>query len=496
QVAVLFQRTFGVRPDGIIRLPDSGSDRLYFRMTGEAETVIGVYNDNRKENEAFLSMTRTFTSLDLPVPEIIAEDVENSCYLISDLGDQSLFSVLASRRKAETGFPASIMDVYKKVLKTLPLFQIRAGEKMDYRKCYPRHAFDRQSMMWDLNYFKYYFLKLAHIPFDEQALEEDFDTFTTFLLRAEAVYFMYRDFQSRNIMMVGDDPYFIDYQGGRKGALQYDVASLLYDAKADLPQEIRDQLLEFYLDELERYLPGKQTEFLTYYPGFILIRILQALGAYGYRGYYEQKSHFLQSIPYALNNLQNLRNLWSNKKFGIELPTLFYVLNKLIEDPGFTPPPTPPHEGREASSIQDPGSSIQDPATISPGLTVTINSFAYKNGIPPDQTGHGGGFVFDCRALPNPGREARFKEMTGLDQPVMDCLAKEEAVARFLRNVTTLVEQSVTNYLERGFQHLQVSFGCTGGQHRSVYCAEKLKNYLADRYKITINLNHKALSQK
>ncbi|MFH1296478.1 MAG: RNase adapter RapZ [Bacteroidota bacterium] len=477
QVTGLFQRTFGAKPDGMVRLPDSGSNRLYFRLLGSSETVIGAYNEDRKENEAFLSFTRTFLRLGLPVPEILAEDPDNHSYLISDLGDQSLFSALTARRKEGSEFPEAIMDDYRKVLKILPAFQIQAGAEIDYTKCYPRSAFDRQSMMWDLNYFKYYFLKLAHVPFDEQALEEDFDALTSFLLQAGSEYFMYRDFQSRNILLVREEPWFIDYQGGRQGALQYDVASLLYDARANLPQAIRDQLLECYLEELERYLPGKQTEFLTYFPGFILIRILQSLGAYGYRGYYEKKSHFLQSIPYALNNLRNLCSLWVGKKFGVELPSLFNLLHHIIQDP-------PTSNQHSASGIGHPASGISP-------LTVTIHSFACKNGIPPDPTGHGGGFVFDCRALPNPGKEERFNDLTGLDQPVIDFFSEEVTVDWFLRNVTTLVEQSVTDYLERGFQHLQVSFGCTGGQHRSVFCAESLRRSLEKHEYLNIEVNHR-----
>jgi len=479
QISLLFRSTFGRSPEAVHRLADSGSDRIYFRLTDTTETIIGVYNENRKENEAFFSFTRTFLQLGLPVPEILAEDADGPVYLLRDLGDRSLFSAFLSRRKEGAEFPGDIFDYYRQVLKILPVFQIRAGADIDYTKCYPRHAFDRQSMLWDLNYFKYYLLKLAHVPFDEQALEEDFNLLTAFLLRADSKYFMYRDFQSRNIMLVEEEPWFIDYQGGRRGALQYDVASLLYDAKADLPQGFRDELLACYLEELEQYLPGKRTEFLTFFPAFILIRILQAMGAYGYRGYYEKKSHFLQSIPYALNNLRNLRNLWLKKEFGVELPTLFTLLDNLIQQPG--------------SWILDPGSKIQQPAISKPetrNLTITITSFSYKNGIPPDTTGHRGGFVFDCRALPNPGREDRFKELTGLDQPVIAFLEKEEAVARFLRNATALVEQSLQNYLDRGFQHLQVSFGCTGGQHRSVFCAEFLKKKLETNTKLTIEVKH------
>jgi aminoglycoside/choline kinase family phosphotransferase len=471
-ISLLFLNIFDERPKRIAKLPESGSNRLYYRIYAKLGTVIGVYNPDRKENEAFLSFTRTFETLGFPVPKIIAEDPDNHCYLISDLGDTTLYLLLADQRKDKSVFPPSIVDIYKRVMKILPAFQVRGGEAIDYGKCYPRQAFDRQSMLWDLNYFKYYFLKLAHFSFDEQSLEEDFTSFTTFLLQADADYFMYRDFQSRNIMLVEGKPYFIDYQGGRKGALQYDVASLLYDAKANLPPHIREQLLAYYLDELEMVLPGIRKEFLTYFPGFILIRILQALGAYGYRGYYEKKSHFLQSVPYALNNLRNLRNLWLDKKFGVELPTLFSLLDHLIADAG--------------SLMPDGETPNPKPGT----LLVTINSFSYKKGIPADPTENGGGFVFDCRALPNPGRIEAYKKQTGKDQIVIDFLRNKPDVDLFLNHVTSLVDQSVSNYLSRGFKHLFVNFGCTGGQHRSVYCAEKLMEFLKGRDEILINLNH------
>ncbi len=486
QVIGLFKRTFGEQPARIIKLPESGSNRLYFRVYGKMGTVIGVYNPDRKENEAFLSFTRTFETLGLPVPKIIAEDSDNHCYLLSDLGDTTLFSLLVSHRQDESEFPGSIVDIYKHVLKILPAFQVRGGAAIDYTKCYPRHAFDRQSMLWDLNYFKYYFLKLAHIPFDEQSLEEDFTAFSTFLLQADADYFMYRDFQSRNIMLVENNPYFIDYQGGRKGTLQYDVASLLYDAKANLPSLIREQLLAFYLDELEQFLPGSRNDFLTYFPGFILIRILQALGAYGYRGYYEKKSHFLQSVPYALNNLRNLRNLWLDKRFGVELPTLFHLLDEMIENSGSFSDSFDMRYAIRDMQLPYPVSRIPYPVS----LTVTINSFSYKNGIPADPAGNGGGFVFDCRALPNPGRYEAYKKQTGKDQVVIDFLKHESDVDLFLNHVTSLIDQSISNYLTRGFKHLLVNFGCTGGQHRSVYCAEKLKEFLSGRSEISINLIH------
>jgi len=463
----LFKQRFGDDTISFNPLPNSGSDRQYYRLNGRETTAIGVVNEDRSENEAFISFTHTFLEAGLPVPEILAEELEDHCYLISDLGDMTLFRYLTGVRQERIDFPDELAGLYQKVLQILPKFQIEAGAKIDYSKCYPRQAFDRQSMMWDLNYFKYYFLQLATVPYDEQALEDDFETFTRFLLEAPSGFFMYRDLQSRNIMLVNDDPYFIDYQGGRKGALQYDVASLLYDAKADIPQETRGQLLEFYLDALESCLPGKRKEFLTFFPGFILIRILQAMGAYGFRGYYEKKRHFLQSIPFAVTNLRNLYDLWMKSESNPRLPTLMKVLDQIIGNPSF-----------------------QHPETVSQGLTVTINSFSYKNGIPEDSTENGGGFVFDCRALPNPGRYDDYLKLTGKDQQVKDFFQREEAVAEFMKHVWLIIDQSILNYLSRDFKHLFVNFGCTGGQHRSVYFAEKLALYLKGRKNVNIVLNH------
>src|ERR1019366_599468 len=189
---------------------------------------------------------------------------------------------------------------YRKVVEVLPRFQVEARHDINYKVCYPRTSFDRQSIAWDLNYFKYYFLRLAGIPFNEQALEDDFSRLTKFLLGADRNYFLYRDFQSRNVMWRDGHPYFLDYQGGRRGALQYDIASLLYDGKADLPPELRQQLLNHYLDTLAGFIKLDRSEFMQHYHAYVYVRIMQALGAYGFRGFYERKAHFLESVPYAL----------------------------------------------------------------------------------------------------------------------------------------------------------------------------------------------------
>jgi hypothetical protein len=322
-------------------------------------------------------------------------------------------------------------------------------------------------MAWDLNYFKYYFLRLAAIPFNEQALEDDFGRLTKFLLSADRNYFLYRDFQSRNVMLRDGHPFFVDYQGGRRGALQYDIASLLYDGKADLPPELRQQLLDHYLDTLAGFIKLERDVFMQHYYAYVFVRIMQALGAYGFRGFYERKAHFLQSVPYAL---KSLRWLLHNVKLPIPLPTLLDAFKSML--------------GSE---------KLQSLASESENLTVRILSFSFHRGLPTDETGHGGGFVFDARSLPNPGREERFKTFTGKDAPVIDYLNQQESVHQFLASVMSLVEASVSNYQHRGFKSLMVSFGCTGGQHRSVYLAEQLASRLRGRSGLEVVVRHRDL---
>ena len=450
-------------------LPISGSDRRYFRISGKTKSAIGVSNSDIKENTAFLSFTKHFLAKGLPMPELYGENAKKNIYLLQDLGDETLFSFLTKKRKTD-GFSEELVSVYKKVIEVLPKFQLEGGKDLDYSVCYPRKNFDKQSMLWDLHYFKYYFLKLAKIPFDEQALEDDFNKFSDFLIQTDCNYFLYRDFQSRNIMLYDDEPFFIDYQGGRKGALQYDLASLLYDAKADIPPEIRNQLLDYYINVISQYKEINQEEFKTFFRGYVLIRILQALGAYGFRGFYEKKEHFLLSIPFALKNLSELLKTIA---LPIDIPVLLDVIHRI----------TLSEELNFISKHNDK-------------LKVTIYSFSYKKGLPSDFSGNGGGFVFDCRALHNPGRYDEYKQLTGKDQPVIDFLFKEIEVSTFLNNVFSLVEQSVDLYLKRNFTNLMVSFGCTGGQHRSVYCAEALAKYLKNKYNILVELIHREQTEK
>jgi aminoglycoside/choline kinase family phosphotransferase len=462
----LFINHFGQEPESFEMLPLSGSYREYARLKSGHFSAIGASNSDIKENKAFLSFSEDFKKNGVPVPVIYSSSEDNSLYLQEDLGNVTLFDFLSKTRTSE-GFSKTIIDEYKKVLTQLPVIQVTAGKKIDYSVCYPRAEFDKQSMMWDLNYFKYYFLKLAKIPFDEQQLEDDFQKFTAYLLSADNQYFMYRDFQSRNVMLKGDNVYFIDYQGGRRGPLQYDLASLLYDGKADIPLMVRDELFDFYLDELEKILPVDHFEFIRFYKGFVLIRIMQAMGAYGFRGFYEKKEHFLKSIPFALDNLDNLLK---KLDLPVDLPELITVLN-LVAHSSFL------------RSIRQKEHT----------LTVSITSFSFKKGIPADASGNGGGFVFDCRAIHNPGRYPEYKNLTGKDDSIRQFLEDKSEMPVFVQSAIVLVEQSVKAYLKRGFTHLAVNFGCTGGRHRSVFAAEQLALHLAKNFPVNIELNHREI---
>lgn len=448
-------------------LAQSGSHRRYFRLTlSDDSTLIGAFNDDIAENKAFFTYTKFFTNKHFSVPELLMVAPDQQHYLQTDLGKSTLYDFLSANRNEQGQPTPEVIRYYEQVVRQLPALQLSGKQGLDFSVAYPRAAFDRQSMQWDLNYFKYYFLKLVNVPFNEQLLENDYNNLIDYLLSAESDYFLYRDFQSRNIMVDNGSVYFIDYQGGRKGALQYDVASLLYDAKADLSSALREHLLNLYLDTLAQHIEVDRQAFLSYFQGFVLIRILQAMGAYGYRGYFERKTHFLQSVPYAVHNLDSLLR---NFNLPIELPELTRVLRGII-----------------ASDFVKP----YQPAKT---LTVQVQSFSYKQSIPNDPSPNGGGFVFDCRALPNPGREQQYRAFTGKDACVIDYLNQYPAIHEFKSHVFAIVDMSVDNYLERHFDHLMVNFGCTGGQHRSVYFAEQTAKHIQNKYpNVKVELRHTA----
>lgn len=472
QISNLFEQYSKHLPDQIIKLPPSGSYRQYYRIKSKGKNIIGAYNEDKAENIAFLSFTKHFYKKGLPVPQPLAEDLDHNTYLIQDLGDTTLLNYIQNLNYPRE-IHTNVIETYKLILEQLPRFQILGNEDLDYSLCHPRNAFDRQSMMWDLNYFKYYFLKLAKVPFNEQELENDFNVFVDFLLTADCNYFLYRDFQSRNVMMLDGKQYFIDYQGGRKGALHYDIASMLFEAKTSLPPDLREELLEHYLTSLNNYLPISRDSFMHHYYGYVYIRLMQAMGAYGFRGLYEKKELFLQSIPPALNHLEWLL---SHVKLPIQLPELTKVWEYLTES-----------------------DYIRQLAKNHLLLTITINSFSYRRSIPVDESAHGGGFVFDCRAVHNPGRYDEYKDLTGKDKPVQEFLSKEPEMNEFLEDVFKLVDRSIEKYLERGFTSLMVNFGCTGGQHRSVYAAEMLNIHLSQKFKekdVVLRLQHRELEMK
>ncbi|MFO7852930.1 MAG: RapZ C-terminal domain-containing protein [Bacteroidota bacterium] len=446
----------------IISLPRSGSDRKYYRLIGSGRNIIGAYNPNREENDAFVGFTNHFRSLNLPVPEIYTYFPEDECYFIQDLGDTNLFTWL-DRKKQTDGFDEELLNFYRHSLEILVVFQTEAIKGLNLDLCYPHKSFDRQSMIWDLNYFKYMFLKLVAAPFNEKRLEKDFNVLVDFLLEAGREYFLYRDFQSANIMVVDKRPWFIDYQGGRKGSAQYDPASLLYDPKAHIPQEAREVLIEHYIRHFCMITSTDESVFRRYYPGFVFIRIMQALGAFGYRGLYEQKPGFVQSI---IPGVRILNNMIDSGQINIKLPELFRVLGEI---PGL----------ESFAELEQPEN-----------LKVRITSFSYMHGMPQDKV-HGGGFIYDCRGLPNPSKIEQLRNFTGLDEPVKKFMKAHNEVDGFLKDAASMVIRSVKSYIRKDYNLLAVSFGCTGGKHRSVYCAEQLAKSLRAIDGIEIEVKHR-----
>ena len=472
-------RSVGEMPKDILPIAESGSARKYFRIITDGKSLIGTYSNNVEENEAFLCFSKHFHDLGLNVPEVFAVNEEKTCYLQSDFGDDNLFTHVQKALMANvgpstgSGTSASIgentIELFKKALSHLVKLQVLGHQGLDYTKAYPTERFDRQAIIDDLNYFKYYFIKPhEEIDFNETRLGKDFEAFADFVSQAPCDFFMYRDFQSRNIMVKDGDLYFIDFQGGRKGPLNYDVVSLLYQVKAQIPQAIRDELVNYYKAELSQYMNPEAVKFDTYQPYFVYLRLMQVLGAYGFRGLIQKKSHFIESIPYALKELR----IWNEKNPLNAYPELQHILSQL-------------------STLNYPLPTDSKLSTLNSKLTVTINSFSFKKGYPNDFSGNGGGFVFDCRALPNPGREPEFKAKTGRDWEVIDYLMAKPPVHVFLDHVKGIVGQSVDNYRERHFSNLMVSFGCTGGQHRSVFFAQTIYEWLKATYPdIHLKLNH------
>lgn len=456
-------RSLGLTPIDITALAESGSSRKYYRIATDKGNLIGTYSQNEEENEAFFSFSHHFHETGLNVPQVLAINKERTCYLQQDFGDDNLFATV-QRALLTTGYTPQVAELFQKALHYLVRFQICGHQGLDYSKAYPAESFDRQAILDDLNYFKYYFVKPhPEIIFNETRLNADFNAFADRLCMAPCDFFMYRDFQSRNILLQDEEPYFIDFQGGRKGPLQYDVVSLLYQVKARMPQQLRNELVCHYKKELAAYIAPDEVGFDTYFNDFVYLRLMQVLGAYGFRGLIQKKAHFLESIPYALNEIAQLNQTTPLADY----PEMQNVLEQLVV----------------LKERYCPKSNNR--------LTVTINSFSFKKGYPEDFSGNGGGFVFDCRALPNPGREPRFKTLTGRDLEVAEYLLEKPQVHVFIEHVKALVCQSIDNYLERHFSNLMISFGCTGGQHRSVFFAQTTYEWLKKKYQnIDLKLNH------
>lgn len=456
----LYESYIGSSPKDIVELPASGSNRRYFRLTGK-QSIIGAIGNCKQENEAFIYMAKHFKSKGLPTPELFAVSDDKMSYLQQDLGDLSLFAAIEKGRLTRS-FGNDEKELLTKVIRLLPDIQFKGAEGFDYSKCYPAPEFDMRSIMWDLNYFKYCFLKATGLEFQEDLLEDDFQAMAKTLLQVDSETFMYRDFQSRNVMIHNGEPWFIDFQGGRKGPYYYDLASFLWQAKANFPDSLRYELIEQYIDVLKKYKVVDTATFYTQLRHFVLFRTLQVLGAYGFRGYFEKKPHFMQSVPFAIANLRQL----ISTPFA-EYPYLSELLAKLVDMKQFS-------------------DEMQRHA-----LKLKVFSFAYKKGIPNDTSGNGGGFVFDCRAINNPGKYERYKPFTGLDAQVIKYLEDDGGILKFLDHVYELVDTSVSCYIERRFTSLMVSFGCTGGQHRSVYCAQHLAEHVSKKFGIQVELVHR-----
>ncbi|MDD2327896.1 MAG: RNase adapter RapZ [bacterium] len=441
-------------------LPTSGSNRRYYRLTSGEASLIGVYGESLDENRAFISLAGHFRKQGLKVPRVVAISDDQHCYLQEDLGETVLFDRIKAGRNTGV-FSHGEKELLHKTIARLADIQYLGARGLDFSVCYPLPAFNLRSVMWDLNYFKYSFLKTTGMEFLEDLLENDFEQLAATLLQGETETFMYRDFQSRNVMLVADEPYFIDFQGGRKGPVYYDLASFLWQAKANFPAELRDELTVTYIHSLRKYQPVEESAFRERLRHFVLFRTLQVLGAYGFRGYFEKKPHFIQSVPFALNNLRELL------KEGFEsYPYLCDTLRKMCDLKQFA-------DSRKRE------------------LEVRVYSFAYKKGIPEDSSGNGGGYVFDCRAINNPGKFERYNNATGLDEPVIRFLEEDGEIVIFLRNIYPLIDQHVKRYMERSFTHLMISFGCTGGQHRSVYAAQHVAEHISKKFGVRVSLVHR-----
>ena len=462
----LFENYTGEKNPQCIQLKGEGSNRQYFRLLSSSYSLIGVKGENKAENEAFIALAGHFEKKGLPTPKVLGVSDDSMYYIQEDLGDISLFQYI--RNGISSGsVNGQEKEMLIKTISLLPKIQFEGAAGLDFSVCYPQAEFDRRTICWDLNYFKYSFLKVIGVTFSELELERDFERMSEILLQTNTPTFLYRDFQSRNVMICNNEPYFIDFQGGRKGPVFYDVASFLWQSKAHFSEELREELLQAYLQSVKKYITIEESFFKKQLHQFVLFRMLQVLGAYGFRGLFERKAHFLESIPYAIRNLSVLL-----QEGYPEYPYLSEVLRQLTQLPVF---------GKKEDMI---------PEVVSP-LKVRVYSFSYKKGIPADESGNGGGYVFDCRAIHNPGKYQEYKALTGLDEPVIRFLEQDGEIFSFLESIYKLADSHVKRYMERGFTDLMFSFGCTGGQHRSVYAAQRTAEHIARKFGIKVHLIHR-----
>ena len=460
QLISLFTEYTGKNNPNIEALPTSGSNRKYYRLQQDEISLIGVNGESIEENSAFIHLARHFHKNGLNVPKVVAVSDDKIFYLQQDLGDSILFDSIQGGRLTGV-FSREEKELLHKTISKLAEFQVKGADGLDFNICYPLSEFNRRSVLWDLNYFKYNFLKTTGLEFSEDRLENDFEKIAEVLLKDKSETFMYRDFQSRNVIIFEGEPYFIDFQGGRKGPVFYDVASFLWQAKANFPSDLRDELIQTYITSLMKFQDVDVSEFMENLRQYVLFRTLQVLGAYGFRGYFEKKPHFIQSVPFALNNLSELL------EDGFEeYPYLDSLLRKMVNLKQFADT-----QKRE--------------------LTVRVYSFAYKKGIPNDISGNGGGYVFDCRAINNPGKFERYSGVTGLDEPVIKFLEDDGEMIEFLENIYPLVDKHIKRYIDRGFTDLMISFGCTGGQHRSVYAAQHVAEHIYKMFGVKVSLVHR-----
>lgn len=486
----LYFKSKGTYPNHIEPLSGAGSNRKYYRIIpskNSEPSCIGVVGTSAEENLAFCHLSQLFISKHLPVPAVWVVSDDGMRYIQDDLGDTSLYKLLEDGRKNGGNYSDEEKTLIKQVISDLPRLQMEMAYKEVYQHCYPVQMMDGNSVMFDLNYFKYCYLKLVGIEFNEQQLQIDFDNLREHLLSVKECGFQYRDFQARNVMVKDGVPYYIDFQGGRFGPIYYDLASFLWQASSNFNKELRNEMINVYIESYKAYNDIDTDYFKKQLSLFVLFRTLQVLGAYGFRGLWEKKKHFIDSIPLALQNLSELivQGVCNDYSYLKQI-----CLQLVASDSNSVTSKTV--EGAKNSLAQELLKNDKGYCKkTDKKLVVRVFSFSYKKGIPEDESGNGGGYVFDCRSTHNPGRYEQYKQITGLDKPVIDFLEDDGEIVQFLDSVYKLADFHVRRFMERGFTDLMFSFGCTGGQHRSVYSAQHLAERLNRKFGVEVRIFHR-----